>query len=48
MALYCDADMVRAIGTLPDWASDGTIEARRSQWFAAADEAQRRDFADKI
>jgi peptide/nickel transport system substrate-binding protein len=35
-------------GVLPGWASDETIEALRTQWFAAADEAQRRDLADKI
>jgi peptide/nickel transport system substrate-binding protein len=35
-------------GILPGWASDETIEAMRTAWFAAADEAQRRDFADKI
>jgi peptide/nickel transport system substrate-binding protein len=35
-------------GTLAGWASDETIEALRTQWFAAADEAQRRDLADKV
>ena len=35
-------------GVLPGWASDETIEELRALWFAAADEAQRRDLADKI
>jgi peptide/nickel transport system substrate-binding protein len=34
--------------SLPGWASDETIEDLRKAWFSAADEAQRRDLADKI
>lgn len=34
--------------SIPGWASDETIEDLRKAWFAAADEAQRRDLADKI
>jgi peptide/nickel transport system substrate-binding protein len=34
--------------SLPGWASDETIEDLRKAWFAAEDEAQRRDLADKI
>ena len=33
---------------LPGWASDETIEALRKAWFAAEDEARRRDLADQI
>ena len=43
---------LRALGpkgySIPGWASDETIEDLRKAWFAAADEAQRRDLADKI
>jgi peptide/nickel transport system substrate-binding protein len=34
--------------SLPGWANDETIEDLRKAWFAADDEAQRRDLADKI
>jgi peptide/nickel transport system substrate-binding protein len=34
--------------SIPGWASDETIEDLRKAWFAATDEAQRRDLADKI
>lgn len=37
-----------ATGVLPGWASDETIEALRKAWFAAEDEARRRDLADQI
>ena len=37
-----------ATGVLPGWASDETIEVLRKAWFAAGDEAQRRDLADQI
>ena len=35
-------------GVLPGWANDETIETLRKTWFAAEDEAQRRDLADQI
>src|SRR5262249_44645354 len=35
-------------GTLPGWASDETIEGLRIAWFAAADDAQRHELADKV
>src|SRR5215472_6202847 len=34
--------------SLPGWATDEAIEDLRKAWFAADDEAQRRDLADKI
>jgi peptide/nickel transport system substrate-binding protein len=34
--------------SMPGWASDETIEDLRKAWFAAEDETQRRDLADKI
>jgi ABC-type transport system substrate-binding protein len=34
--------------SIPGWATDETIEDLRKAWFAAENEAQRRDLADKI
>ena len=34
--------------SIPGWASDETIEDLRKAWFAAANEAQRRELAEKI
>jgi peptide/nickel transport system substrate-binding protein len=34
--------------SIPGWATDETIENLRRAWFAAENEAQRRDLADKI
>lgn len=34
--------------SIPGWASDETIEDLRKAWFAAADETQRREFAEKV
>ena len=35
-------------GSTAGWATDEKIEALRAAWFAASDDAQRRDFADQI
>ena len=35
-------------GAPPGWASDATLEALRAQWFAARDEASRRELAAEI
>jgi peptide/nickel transport system substrate-binding protein len=33
-------------GSAPGWPTDEKIEALRAAWFAATDEAQRRDLGD--
>ena len=35
-------------GSPPGWPTDEKIEALRAAWFAATDDAQRRDLADQI
>ena len=35
-------------GSAPSWPTDEKIEALRAVWFAATDDAQRRDLADQI
>jgi peptide/nickel transport system substrate-binding protein len=35
-------------GSIPGWPSDEKIEALRTAWFSAIDDAERRDLEDKI